>query len=84
MLFIFSDGDNWGEDDARCGKLLKERIIPAVNLFGYVQVASPYGSGRFKDTLEQSFASEEKVVISEVAERSAILDSIKEVLGTGR
>jgi uncharacterized sporulation protein YeaH/YhbH (DUF444 family) len=34
--FHFSDGDNWsGRDTERCVQLLKERILPAVNVFCY-------------------------------------------------
>ena len=43
--FHFSDGDNWSADDTRlCIELLKNDILPGVNLFAYGQVESPYGS----------------------------------------
>jgi uncharacterized protein len=34
-----SDGDNWGQDSARCGELLLSSILPALRYFAYVQVA---------------------------------------------
>ena len=49
--FHFSDGDNWsGDDTDRCIELLKSESLPKVNLFGYGQVESPYGSGQFIGT----------------------------------
>lgn len=83
--FHFSDGDNWSADDTLLSvKLLKERIIPASNIFGYGQVESPYGSGQFIKDLRQSFGDEEKVITSEIKDRDAIMDSIKDFLGKGR
>jgi uncharacterized sporulation protein YeaH/YhbH (DUF444 family) len=83
--FHFSDGDNWsGRDTERCVQLLKERILPAVNVFCYGQVKSAYGSGQFKKDLDQQFQGEDSVITSDIADREAILKSIKEFLGTGR
>jgi len=46
--FHFSDGDNWSVDDTLlCVQLLKDKILPAANVFCYGQVESPYGSGQF-------------------------------------
>ena len=45
--FQFSDGDNWGEDNEGCLRLLREALLPDCNLFCYGQVDSPYGSGDF-------------------------------------
>ena len=45
--FQFSDGDNWGEDNERSLELLREALVPHVNLFCYGQVESPYGSGEY-------------------------------------
>jgi uncharacterized sporulation protein YeaH/YhbH (DUF444 family) len=83
--FHFSDGDNWsGRDTERCVQLLKERILPAVNVFCYGQVKSAYGSGQFKKDLDQQFQGDDSVITSDIADREAILKSIKEFLGTGR
>ena len=34
-----SDGDNWGQDSAKCGELLTASLLPLVRYFAYVQVA---------------------------------------------
>ncbi|MDX1429545.1 MAG: DUF444 family protein [Rhodothermales bacterium] len=82
--FHFSDGDNWGGgDDEKCFNLLQERILPKVNLFGYGQVESRYGSGQFLEALGENL-EDEKLAVSQIADREAILDSIKEFLGKGR
>ncbi len=84
-LFHFSDGDNWsGGDTEVCLELLKENLLPHVNLFGYGQVASPYGSGQFIKDLRQAFPSPENLILSEIANRDGILDSIKDFLGKGK
>jgi uncharacterized protein len=47
-FFHFSDGDNLGSgDNERCFELLRNRLLPAANLFGYGQVESRAGSGAF-------------------------------------
>lgn len=81
----FSDGDNWSADDTRlCVELLRDRILPASNLFCYGQVESPYGSGQFVKDLEEAFGDRENVALSEIADKEAIYASIKTFLGTGR
>jgi uncharacterized protein len=83
--FHFSDGDNWSTDDTKaCMDLLKERVLPHVNQFGYGQVESPYGSGQFIKDLGEVFPEEEKIVLSEIPDREAIIKSIREFLGKGR
>lgn len=83
--FQFSDGDNWGEDNHQSMQLLRDRIIPHVNLFCYGQVESPYGSGEYINALQGAFGSdEERVVLSEIPDREAIIDSIKLFLGKGK
>jgi uncharacterized sporulation protein YeaH/YhbH (DUF444 family) len=51
--FHFSDGDNWGDDIPQCIDLLQERLLPKLNLFGYGQVESPYGSGEFYEYVHE-------------------------------
>src|SRR5262249_24921783 len=82
--FHFSDGDNWGDDNPHCLELLKEKLLPKLNLFGYGQVESPYGSGEFYDYIHELANERENVVASRIPDREAILNSIKEFLGTGR
>jgi uncharacterized protein len=82
--FHFSDGDNWGDDSPHCIDLLNQKLLPKLNLFGYGQVESPYGSGEFYEYISELVGQKENVVASRVPDREAILGSIKEFLGTGR
>jgi uncharacterized sporulation protein YeaH/YhbH (DUF444 family) len=83
--FHFSDGDNWSADDTRlCVDLLKARLLPAVNLFCYGQVESPYGSGQFVKDLREHLQGHDNVALSEIADKEAIYGSIKSFLGKGR
>ncbi|MFO0878810.1 MAG: DUF444 family protein [Gemmataceae bacterium] len=82
--FHFSDGDNWGDDIPHCLQILQEKVLPRVNLFGYGQVESPYGSGEFFDHIHDTHGSRDNVVCSRIPDRDAILGSIKEFLSTGR
>ncbi len=84
-LFHFSDGDNWSVDDTLgCVQLMRSRLLPRANLFGYGQVESPYGSGQFIKDLREHLSGEEALVLSEISGREAIVDSIREFLGKGR
>jgi sporulation protein YhbH len=83
--FHFSDGDNWSADDTRsCVDLLRGELLPKVNQFAYGQVESPYGSGQFIKDLREAFDSDERVALSEIADKDAIYQSIKEFLGRGK
>ncbi len=83
--FHFSDGDNWGGGDTReCIELLRQELLTKVNLFCYGQVRSLYGSGRFAHDLEEHLGSDERIVVSEIAERDDVYDTIKDFLGKGK
>ena len=83
--FHFSDGDNWGGGDTReCVELLRSHLLPKVNLFCYGQVRSLYGSGRFAHDLDEYLHGAENLVISEIADRDDIYDTIKDFLGKGK
>lgn len=82
--FHFSDGDNWGDDVPKCMDLLAKQLLPKLNLFGYGQVESPYGSGEFLEHVNELTDEHENVVISRIPDREAILGSIKDFLKTGR
>ena len=45
---------------------------------------SPYGSGEFYEYVAEMLGNRDNVVCSRVPDRDAILDSIKDFLGTGR
>ncbi|HEV3085561.1 MAG TPA: DUF444 family protein [Gemmataceae bacterium] len=82
--FHFSDGDNWGDDIPHCIELLQQKLLPKLNLFGYGQVESRYGSGEFYEYIHELLGEHENVVASRIPDRDAILGSIKEFLGKGR
>jgi hypothetical protein len=83
--FHFSDGDNWSMDDTSiCVELLKNSLLPRVNMFAYGQVESPYGSGQFIKDLKNAFASDDRLVTSEIPDRDGIMASIKDFLGKGK
>jgi uncharacterized sporulation protein YeaH/YhbH (DUF444 family) len=82
--FHFSDGDNWGDDNPKCLKILTDKLLPKLNLFGYGQVESPYGSGEFFEHISELVGDHANVVATRVPDREAILGSIKEFLKTGR
>ncbi|MCK6479361.1 MAG: DUF444 family protein [Planctomycetes bacterium] len=83
--FHFSDGDNWSGGDTRtCMELLREKLLPRVNVFCYGQVKSAYGSGQFKVDLDDELGDDGRVLTSEIPDREGILPSIRTFLGTGR
>jgi sporulation protein YhbH len=83
--FHFSDGDNWSMDDTlSCVELMKQKLLPRTNMFAYGQVESPYGSGQFIKDLRDHFGKDERVVVSEIRDKDAIVGSIKEFLGKGK
>ncbi len=82
--FQFSDGDNWGEDNRECSRLLVEQILPISNLFCYGQVESPYGSGDYIRELRRIVDKHENLILSEIPSKEAIFDSIKTFLGRGK
>lgn len=83
--FHFSDGDNWSMDDTlTCIEILKNDVLPHVNMFAYGQVESPYGSGQFIKDLREHYGVDERVVTSEIRDRDAIVGSIKDFLGKGK
>jgi len=82
--FQFSDGDNWGEDNKACIRMLTEDMIPHCNLFCYGQVESPYGSGDYLRELRRISSEFENLILSEIPNKDAIYHSIKTFLGKGK
>lgn len=92
-LFHFSDGDNSSDSDNRvCVELIQRNLLPVSNMFGYCQVASPYGSGNFINVLREAFEKgnagdgrgEERVVLSRVNSRDDIYESLRTFFKAGR
>ena len=72
------------ESHQELAAVMRERLLPQVNLFGYGQVASPYGSGQFIKDLRQAFPEPDNLILSEIEGRDGIMDSIKDFLGKGK
>jgi len=84
-LFHFSDGDNSSESDSReCCSMLTEHLLPNLNMFGYCQVASAYGSGNFINVVHEHLSDTEGVITSRVNTKDDIYDSIKTFFSAGR
>ncbi len=84
-LFHFSDGDNSSESDSReCCTMLKEHLLPNLNMFGYCQVASAYGSGNFINVVHEHLADHEDVLTSRINTKDDIYDSIKTFFSEGK
>jgi uncharacterized sporulation protein YeaH/YhbH (DUF444 family) len=84
-LFHFSDGDNSSESDSReCCSILQQHLLPGLNMFGYCQVASAYGSGNFINVVHEHLSNEEAVITSRVNTKDDIYDSIKTFFSAGR
>jgi uncharacterized sporulation protein YeaH/YhbH (DUF444 family) len=80
--FHFSDGENYGEnDDDRCLVLLRESLLPVMNLFCYGQVKSAMGR-QFIQTLEQ--VEDDKLTTATIESDEDIVTAIKAFLGKGR
>lgn len=83
--FHFSDGDNWSAEDTKyCVQLLQNDLLEKVNMFGYGQVESKYGSGQFLKDLLKELPENEKLICSRILSKEKIPDSIKEFLGKGK
>ena len=83
-LFHFSDGDNSSESDSReCCSLLSDVLLPRINMFGYCQVASAYGSGNFINVLLDQISGKDNMITSRVNNKDDIYDSLKQFFSKG-
>jgi len=84
-LFHFSDGDNCSESDSReCCRFLQDKMLPDINLFGYCQVASAYGSGNFINVLHDQLARRENLICNRVNSKEDIYESIRSFFAKGK
>ncbi len=84
-LFHFTDGENYSRQDSdKSADMLADRLLPAVNLFGYGQVEALGTRGDFIDVLRARFNGDQRVALSRIPDRDAIVVSIKDFLGRGR
>ena len=84
-MFHFTDGENYSRQDSdKSSDILASRLLPSLNLFGYGQVEALGTRGDFLDVLRSRFGDDGRVALSRLADRDAIVDSIKTFLGRGR
>ncbi|MBK8268889.1 MAG: DUF444 family protein [Planctomycetes bacterium] len=84
-IFHFSDGDNSSESDSReCCKIMQEHLLPYINMFGYCQVASAYGSGNFINVVHEYLDKNDNVITSRVNTKDDIYDSLKTFFAKGK
>ena len=84
-LFHFSDGDNSSPADSQKAlDLLKQDILPYVNLFGYVEIGASRTGGGFIEFLQPHLQDQEAAVLTHMGDRNDIIPVIKDLLGTGR
>ena len=83
-LFHFSDGENGDSRDTEmCMDILRERLLPKLNLFCFGQVRSSYGGGRFKTDLDEGLPGEDRLITAEIRDKDEIYDAIRRFLGKG-
>ncbi|MCZ7647877.1 MAG: DUF444 family protein [Planctomycetota bacterium] len=82
-VFHFSDGDNLLSDNEHCFRILREDLLPKLNLFCYGQVRSLYGSGEFKRKLDDAIQAE-NLLTADIKSKDEIYDAIKIFLGKGK
>jgi len=89
-----SDGFNYGSDNDYCMELIDERIIPIVNLYGYVEVAPSHGwfsgggpfssPGNFGAILEKTFGDDHELVVNTTMHSmDEVPDAIRALFGKG-
>ncbi len=84
-LLQFTDGENFSRQDTeKCLDVMAGAILPALNLFGYVQVEVQGSHGDFYDALHARLHDDERVALSRVPDRDSVVDSIRALLGRGR
>ena len=64
--------------------LIQNYFLKTVNMFGYAQVTSPYGSGEYLRFLDEIARKEEDLILARIDSEEDILDSIKTFLGKGK
>jgi len=84
--FHFSDGENWiGDTENVCVPLLRDELLPRVNLFCYGQVAlGKRSAGIHLSKMRDQLSDKDNLVTSIISGREDILNSIKEFLGKGK
>jgi len=90
-LIYCSDGDNWNHDDSlETFSIIDEHILPYVNMIGYAQTTSPYGSGKFLKELREHYGlsddndDDHKILTTKIDSNEDIMKAIKYLFGKGK
>lgn len=84
-VFSFSDGDNWGEDNDRCIKLVKDllEVSTAVG-YGEISVGNYYNSSYKWSTLHDEFKKHidhPRFMTADIAQKEDVYQCLREFLG---
>jgi len=82
--FHFTDGQNWKSDNDECVTLLRDSLLPRVNMFGFGRVGMSNDLYNFLEVLIREFEECDNIVLSDIPTTDAIFSSIKEFFGKGR
>ena len=87
--YHISDGDSWGDSDNETSfKIMKEKILPYVNVFNYAEVLRwfSFNEGKHSDFYNQmrKVFNEEEVLMAHISKKEEIIDAIKIFLGKGK
>ena len=74
-----SDGDNWHEDNARCGEALLSTILPFVQYYTYIEIGDrdPQGLWQLYEQLQRDF--QERFAIQRVRHNAEIYPVFREL-----
>lgn len=83
-----------GQVGRLCVQTLDEHLLRRCNMFGYVRVASAYGSGNFINVLHEAFPKsrapddvgeeEPMLITSRIKDRDGIYESLRDLFRPGR
>lgn len=79
-FFHFTDGDNWGEDTKEALRYLSD-LLPTLAIYGYGQIRSRYGQGRFLHDLLDAFDAAPELAWAEIKGRESVPEALKRLLG---
>ncbi|MFH1638576.1 MAG: DUF444 family protein [Candidatus Woesearchaeota archaeon] len=87
-IFYSSDGDNWSSGDTeKTFGIMDKDLLPYVNMIGYAQVKSQWGSGQFLGDLRNHYSVDKEdssILTTTMESKEDIMKAIKDLLGKGK
>jgi uncharacterized protein len=74
-----SDGDNWLDDSPKCTQLLKQRIMPMVQYFSYIEITQRDHQSLWQEYLSIADEYEDAFAMSHIVEASDIYSVFREL-----